>query len=325
MDNNFQTNTSVQTNEKKMAMHVSVVSIIVNVVLSAFKLFAGIFASSGAMISDAIHSASDVFSTFIVMIGIHISSKKADVQHQYGHERLECVASIILAVILAETGIGIGISGLQTICGGNYDHLQAPGLLALIAAIVSIVVKEWMFWYTRAAAKKTNSSALMADAWHHRSDALSSIGSFIGIFGARLGLPILDPIASVVICIFIVKAAFSIFKDAIDKMVDKSCDDETVEKIRKVVLEQDGVIGIDDLKTRLFGTRIYVDVDISADGEIPLKEAHRIAEEVHLSIENSFPTVKHCMVHVNPLNKPDVHDNVIQENTEENSEKSSEK
>lgn len=286
--------------DKKIAMRVSVVSIIVNVVLSLFKLIAGIFAASGAMISDAIHSASDVFSTFIVIIGVNISAKKADNEHQYGHERLECVASIILAVILAETGIGIGISGLDKIFGGNYENLEIPGMLALIAAVVSIAIKEWMFWYTRAAAKKINSGALMADAWHHRSDALSSIGAFIGILGARLGFPILDPIASVVICLFIVKAAFDIFKDAIDKMIDKSCDKETVDKIADVIRKQDGVEGIDDLKTRLFGTKIYVDVDISADGNITLTQAHQIAEDVHTSIEQTFPTVKHCMVHVNP-------------------------
>lgn len=288
--------------DKKIAMRVSVVSIIVNVALSLFKLLAGIFAASGAMISDAIHSASDVFSTFIVIIGVNISAKKADNEHQYGHERLECVASIILAVILAETGIGIGISGLDKIFAGNYESLEIPGLLALIAAVVSIAVKEWMFWYTRAAAKKINSGALMADAWHHRSDALSSIGAFIGILGARLGFPILDPIASVVICVFIVKAAFDIFKDAIDKMIDKSCDKETVDKIAAVIREQDGVEGIDDLKTRLFGTKIYVDVDISADGNITLTQAHQIAEDVHTSIEQTFPTVKHCMVHINPKN-----------------------
>ncbi|MDD6488828.1 MAG: cation diffusion facilitator family transporter [Clostridia bacterium] len=301
-NNNTAVIDEITKKDKKIAMRVSVVSIIVNVALSLFKLIAGIFAASGAMISDAIHSASDVFSTFIVIIGVNISAKKADNEHQYGHERLECVASIILAVILAETGIGIGISGLNKIFAGNYESLEIPGLLALIAAIVSIAVKEWMFWYTRAAAKKINSGALMADAWHHRSDALSSIGAFIGILGARLGFPILDPIASVVICLFIVKAAFDIFKDAIDKMIDKSCDKETVDKIAAVIREQNGVEGIDDLKTRLFGTKIYVDVDISADGNITLTQAHQIAENVHTSIEQAFPTVKHCMVHVNPKN-----------------------
>lgn len=288
------------SSEKKIAMRVSMVSIIVNVILSIFKLFAGIFARSGAMISDAVHSASDVFSTFIVIIGVNISNKKSDEEHQYGHERLECIASIILAVILFITGIGIGVGGIQKIIAGNYDNLKIPGLLALIAAIVSIVVKEWMYWYTRAAAKKINSGALMADAWHHRSDALSSIGAFVGIFGARLGFPILDPIASVVICIFIGKAAFDVFKDSIDKLVDKSCDNEIVSEMKTIVMKQQGVIRIDSIRTRLFGAKIYVDIEISADGSKTLNDTHEIAEKVHDIIELKFQSVKHCMVHVNP-------------------------
>lgn len=294
-------NKSVDTvNEKKIAMKVSVVSIIVNLVLSLFKLIAGLIAKSSAMISDAIHSASDVFSTFVVIIGVNIANKQSDDDHQYGHERLECVAAIILALVLAVTGIGIGASGVEKIMAGNYGDLEVPGLLALIAAIVSIAVKEWMYWYTRGAAKKINSSALMADAWHHRSDSLSSIGAFIGVLASRLGYPIFDPIASVIICIFIIKAAYDIFKDSIDKLVDKSCDDKTVEKIRKVIMNQEGVIRIDLLRTRLFGSKIYVDVEISADANKPLKETHAIAERVHDAIENEFKTVKHCMVHVNP-------------------------
>ena len=135
-------------NETRLAMRVSVISVIVNLVLSAFKLLAGIFANSGAMISDAVHSASDVFSTFIVMIGVTISGKKADKEHPYGHERMECVAAIVLAVILFATGLGIGWSGIQKIFFMNSDSLEVPGMLALIAALVSIVTKEWMYWFT---------------------------------------------------------------------------------------------------------------------------------------------------------------------------------
>lgn len=292
--------TKESTEIKKTAMRVSAVSIIVNVALSLFKLLAGMVAHSGAMISDAVHSASDVFSTFIVIIGVNIAEKRSDNEHQYGHERMECVASIILAVILSGTGIMIGYGGMKKIIYSNYGNLEMPGILALVAAITSILVKEWMFWYTRGAAKKINSGALMADAWHHRSDALSSVGAFAGILGARLGFKILDPVASVLICIFIEKAAYDIFKDSIDKLVDKSCDDKTVERIKQVISEQIGVLGIDDIRTRLFGSKIYVDVEISADGNKTLNETHDIAENVHESIENEFPTVKHCMVHVNP-------------------------
>lgn len=290
-----------QKQEAKLAMRVSAVSIAINLGLSLLKLLAGILAHSGAMISDAVHSASDVFSTFIVMIGVRISAKKSDADHPYGHERLECVASIVLAVILAATGLGIGSNGIQIICSGDYSHLVMPGVLALAAAVISIAVKEWMFWYTRAAAKQIHSGALMADAWHHRSDALSSVGAFIGILGARLGMPVLDPIASVLICVFIEKAAYDIFKDAIDKMVDKACPEEEEKKMREVIVAQKGVQKIDLLRTRMFGSKVYVDVEIAADGDISLREAHRIAEQVHDAMESSFSEVKHCMVHVNPL------------------------
>lgn len=285
---------------EQTAMHVSKVSILVNLLLSAGKLAAGILGSSGAMISDAIHSASDVFSTIIVMIGIKISGKGADREHPYGHERMECVAAILLAAVLAVTGFEIGTAGLDKIISGNYDTLRIPGISALAAAVISVAAKEWMYWYTRFYAKKINSSALMADAWHHRSDALSSIGAFIGILGARMGFPVLDPVASVVICLFILKAAYDIFKDAIDKMVDTACDPVIEEELRDFVLKQDGVLGIDLLRTRTFGSRIYVDVDIRADGSLPLRDAHLIADRVHDEIEKNFEQVKHIMVHVNP-------------------------
>ena len=286
--------------EQAIAMRVSTVSIIVNLALSLFKLIAGIAAHSGAMVSDAVHSASDVFSTFIVMIGVTISGKESDKEHPYGHERLECVASLLLAMVLALTGLGIGKTGVEKILGGEAAGLAVPGLLALIAAVSSVAVKEWMYWYTRAAAKKINSGALMADAWHHRSDALSSIGAFIGILGSRMGYPILDPIASLVICLFILKAAYDIFQDALAKMVDKACPEEVVDRMREIILAQEGVEGIDDIKTRLFGAKMYVDVEISVDGEKTLRAAHEIANRVHDAIEDAFPEVKHCMVHENP-------------------------
>ena len=286
---------------KQIAMRVSVVTIICNLLLSFFKLAAGLLGHSGAMISDAVHSASDVFSTIVAILGINISKKKSDQNHQYGHDRLECVAAIVLAVILFLTGVGIGIGGIKNIISGISEDIAVPGAIALAAAILSILIKEWMYWYTRKAAKKINSGALMADAWHHRSDALSSIGAFVGILGARMGYPILDPLASVVICLFIGKAASDIFRDAIDKMVDKSCDPETLGKMRSIILEQPGVQNIDLLQTRLFGPKIYVHIEIAADGNLTLREGHEIAQRVHDAMEKEFPLVKHCMVHVNPV------------------------
>ena len=293
-------NSSIKS-DKHIAMSVSTNSIIFNSILSGFKLFAGIISNSSAMVSDAVHSASDVFSTIIVMIGVNISSKEADDEHQYGHERFECVAGIILSCILFATGVGIGIIGIKRIFGVTNENLETPGMLALVAAIISIIIKEGMYWYTRFYAKKINSSALMADAWHHRSDAMSSVGSFIGIFGARIGFPMLDPIASLVICLFIIKASCDIFKDSMDKMIDKSCDSDIINKMKDIVKSQDGVCDIDDMKTRMFGSKIYLDVEISVKGSISLEEAHQIAQAVHDKIEGEFPLVKHCMVHVNPV------------------------
>ncbi len=291
---------NTQLTDCKIAERVSFVSIAVNLFLSLFKFAAGVIAHSGAMISDSVHSASDVFSSIIVIIGYKISDKKPDKDHPYGHERFECITSIVLAVILLITGLGIGKSTIDIIIGSSTKEILVPGTLAQIAALVSILIKELLYRYTIVYAKKINSSSLRADAWHHRSDALSSIGALIGITGAKIGYPIAEPIASLVICLFILKAVYYIFKDAVDKLVDKSCDDETTAAMTKVIKEKQGVESLVSLKTRMFGSKIYVDVIISADGTLPLTNAHQIAQTVHDDIEEKFPNVKHCMVHVDP-------------------------
>ncbi|MBR5093540.1 MAG: cation transporter [Oscillospiraceae bacterium] len=284
---------------EKTATRVSLLSIAGNALLSLFKLLAGILAHSGAMISDAVHSASDVLSSFIVIIGVKLSVREADREHPYGHERFECVAAIVLAVLLAGTGVLIGYRAVMQIVG-EAGEVQEPGLLALIAAAVSIVVKEAMYWYTRFYAKKLRSSALMASAWDHRSDALSSIGALIGIAGARLGVAVMEPLASLLICLFILKAAYDIFRDATEKMVDRACDEETEQQLRQTALAQEGVLGIGRMRTRQFGSRIYVDLEILADGSLSLRDAHAIAQRVHDRIEAEHPDVKHIMVHVDP-------------------------
>ncbi len=284
----------------RTAMRVSRNTIIGNVVLFAFKFAAGLLGRSAAMLSDALHSLSDVLSTVIVMIGIKLAAKEPDSEHPYGHERFECVAAIILAAILFVTGLGLGYGGLERILTGSYEGLALPGVIALVAALVSIVSKEAMYWYTHAAAKKIDSGALMADAWHHRSDALSSIGSFAGILGARMGMPILDSIACLVICAFVLKAAIDVFRDAVAKITDKACDEELAGEIRDLILEQEDVLELDRLRTRIFGNRIYVDVEIAVYGQLTLHEGHEVAQRVHDAIEAQYPAVKHCMVHVNP-------------------------
>lgn len=283
-----------------IAVRVSIVSIIGNTVLSLLKILAGILAHSGAMISDAVHSASDVFSSVIVIIGVKISAKASDKEHPYGHERFECVAAIILAVILLVTALFIGHTALEHITGGSLSRLPIPGFSALLAAILSIAAKEAMYWYTRFYAVGLDSGALMADAWHHRSDALSSVGAFIGIAGARMGYPVLDSIASLTICVFILKAALDVFRDAIRKMVDHSCDEKMEKSLLCCAAAQSGVLGVDALHTRIFGSRIYVDIEIRADGGITLTESHAIAVKLHNAIEAQFPKVKHILVSVNP-------------------------
>jgi cation diffusion facilitator family transporter len=282
------------------AVKVSVISIIVNMALSLGKFIVGFSGNSTALISDAVHSASDVFSTFIVIIGVVISGKGADREHPYGHERMECIAAVILAAALGATGAGIGYNGIMTIYSGAYNEMKIPSAAALITAVISIIVKELMYQFTKITAKQINSDALMADAWHHRSDALSSVGSFAGIGGAMLGYPIFDSIAAIIICIFILKAAVDIAVDSVNKLVDKSCGDEIEKNISDIILAQNGVMALEDIKTRMFGAKIYVDIIIAVNGNLTLYEAHDIAELVHDEVEKNFENVKHCMVHVNP-------------------------
>lgn len=286
--------------EKKIIRQLSTVGIAGNAALVAFKLYAGLAGHSPAMVSDAVHSLSDVFATFIAFIGVRLSMKAADEQHPYGHDRMECVASLLLGLILLATGVGIGISGVRTILAGHYDRLTVPSRIALVAAIVSIAVKEAMFWYTRFFARKLNSSAFMADAWHHRSDAFSSVGSLIGIGGARLGVPVLEPIACVLICLCILKVAYDILKDAVEKMLDTACDAQYEEALGAFIKSQAGVRSLDRLRTRKFGNRIYIDAEIGVDGELCLRDAHAIAERVHNAVEAQYPSIKHIMIHENP-------------------------
>lgn len=292
--------------EQKTAYKVLIMSITVNVLLSILKFAAGIAGNSSAMISDAADSASDVFSTIVVIIGIKASVKEADAEHPYGHERMESVAAVIISAVLLLTGLSIGFDGIKHIVEGNYVNDDAPSFIALIAAVVSIIIKEFMFRYTKSVAKKIHSDSILADAWHHRSDALSSVGSFSGILGSMLGFKIADSLASIIICVLILKAGIDIATDAINKMVDKSCDIDTEQKIKGIIQNEAGVVRLDDIKTRMFGSRIYVDIIIETDGDIPLRDAHEIAERVHDKVEVCCPQVKHCMIHVNPAEQDDM-------------------
>lgn len=286
--------------ENAVIRRLSLVSLVGNALLSGFKLFAGVWGHSGAMISDAIHSFSDVLTTFIAWFGVKVSRRAADASHPYGHERLECVASLILGIVLMGTGIGVGRAGLETILSGEYGNITPPGAIALVAAVLSIVSKEAMYWYTRYYAKLIHSDAFLADAWHHRSDAFSSVGSLIGIGGAMLGFPVMDSVASVVICLFILKVAYDILKDAVVKMLDTSCGEQYEAELQAFVSAQKDVVCVDTLHSRMFGSKVYVDLEIEVDGRKTLQEAHDVAERVHNELERNFPDIKHVMVHLNP-------------------------
>lgn len=272
-------------------------TIIVNILLCIFKILAGIIGKSSAMLADGVHTLSDVLATVIVIIGLKVSSKDADHDHPYGHEKYEPIFAKIISVILILTGFFIGYEGAKALI--NKD-MHTPGQIALIAAFVSIIIKEGMYWYTIKIAKKLKSISMEADAWHHRSDAFSSIGTFAGILGARMGIKALDPIAGIVVSIFIIKVGIDFWLKSSKELVDYSADDEVIDKIREITLSINGVHEINDLKTRIFGNKLYVDIEISVDGDLSVKKGHDIAQRVHDNIEMEIEDIKHCMVHVDP-------------------------
>ena len=284
--------------EKALGIRISFVTIVINVLLFLIKTIIGILGKSTAMIADGVHSLSDVLTTIGVIIGLKLSSKPDDKCHPYGHEKIESLASIFLGFLLLLVALGIGYSGINTIISGNYNE---PKFIAIVGAIISILVKEWMYWYTIKYAKVINSTSMKADAWHHRSDAISSVGALVGIIGARSGFPILDPMVSIVICIVIVKVAIDILKQSTHEIIDKSADERVIEKITKEILEIQGVERIDSIKTRIHVNTLYVDVEVSVNKDLTVEESHNIAIEIHRKIEDNN-NVKHCMVHINPFN-----------------------
>ena len=284
----------------KVIAQLSIVGVGGNVLLAVFKFIAGVLGNSMALVSDAVHSSSDVLATAVAYVGDRIARREADENHPYGHERFEQLASAILALILASVGIGIGYAGVQSLLNGGAGD-GAPGALALVAAGVSIVVKEAMFWYTRYGARKINSDVFMADAWHHRTDALSSVAALIGVGATMLGFPLGDPIASIIICLFILKVAWDVGREAVGKLVDESGGSELDEAIAACAARCDIVDHVDLVVTRRFGSLYYADVEVAMDGSLSLDEAHKHAEEIHDRIEREIELVKHVTVHVNPV------------------------
>jgi len=289
---------------EKEIYKVTLVGGAVNALLLLFKFVAGIVGHSSAMIADAAHSLSDFVTDIIVLVFVRISNKPQDKSHDYGHGKYETLALTIIGIALMAVAIGIIVKGAMKIAAwANGDALEAPGMLAFWAAFVSIVMKEAVYRYSVIKARKLNSKALEANAWHHRSDALSSIGTAVGIGGAIfLGerWTILDPIASVVVGAFIVKVAFDLLKDGIGDLMEQSLPDEVEDEILKLAATVPGVSEPHALRTRRIGNHYAIEMHILMDGSISLKEAHDKASKVENLLREHYGDETHVVVHVEP-------------------------
>ena len=291
-------------NREKQIFRVTLLGSFVNLLLVVFKFIAGIVGHSAAMIADAVHSLSDFITDIIVIIFVAISGKPEDSDHSYGHGKYETLATAVIGIILFFVGVGILISGIKAIVGALQGvPLQAPSLLALIAAVISIVVKEALYHYTVKRGKALDSSSVVANAWHHRSDALSSIGTAIGIGGAVfLGEQwrILDPIAAVVVSIFIIKVAVELIKPCIDELVERSLPEEVEQRIHALILQSPQVSSPHHLRTRRIGSCIAIEVHIRMDGQISLSEAHQVASDIERRLKAEFGEKTHIGIHMEP-------------------------
>lgn len=285
-------------NNYKEGTKASYITAMLNLFLAIIKFIAGVIGRSSAMVADAIHTFSDIATTAVVIVGLKISNKEADKKHPYGHEKFEPECSKIVSLLLILTGIYLAYSSIKIIIYGNFT---TPKSIAIYAALASIAIKEAMYWYTILVARKIKSISMEADAWHHRSDALSSIGTLIGIVGARMGFAILDPVAGLIVSFLVIKVGLDFYIKAIKSIVDESADESTIEKISDLALSVTGVESINDLKTRIFGNRIYVDIEVYVNKSISVEEGHNIAHSVHDIIEATLTEVKHCMVHIEPM------------------------
>lgn len=277
---------------------VTMLSIVLNIILAILKMLAGILGNSTAIIADGLHTASDIVTSIGILVGNKISRKPRDKEHQYGHEKAESLVSFTLAAVLILIAIKIGFDGITVLF--SLDELQVPTVLPLIMSIVSIVVKEYQYHITIKVAKRINSSSLKADAWHHRSDALSSIAAFIGIGGAILGIKILDPIASVIVAIVVVKVGIDILKSSCNELMDSSINENDIKKINDIVNDYNKVYGIKDIKTRKYGSVAFIDMSIFVDNNESLEEAHEIADDIEKEIINKLNYIKDINIHIEP-------------------------
>lgn len=281
------------------ANKVTIISILWNIVLAIIKISAGIIGKSNAMIADGAHSASDIISSVGVLIGNKIASIPKDKGHNYGHEKAETLVSFLLAIILVILSIKIGYNGAYSLF--HLNEVQIPTAFPLVVSVISIIIKEYQYRITIKVAKKTNSPALKADAWHHRSDALSSVAAFIGIGGAILGFKSLDSIASIVVAIFIAKVGIEILIGSSNELMDISIDEEKEKEIKTIVDEVEGIKSLREIRTRKYGAMAYVDLVICVDKDISVLEGHRIASDLENLILKKMKFIKGVTVHVEPL------------------------
>lgn len=288
---------------------VTCIGSVVNLLLLAFKFLAGILAGSAAMIADAVHSLSDFITDVVVILFVRLSNKPQDKDHDYGHGKYETLATAIIGIALLAVGAGICWDGLLSIKAvWDGEMLEAPGWLAFVAAIVSIVSKEILFRYTVVVGRKTNSAAVVANAWHHRSDALSSIGTAVGIGGAIMLGPswrILDPLAAVVVSFFIMKVSVTLLKPCIDDLTERSLPDDVEMQIEKIANETPGVSELHNLRTRRIGNHYAIEMHVRMDGHLTLNEAHAKASQIEQRLRNSFGQQTHIGIHVEPVKNAD--------------------
>ncbi len=289
----------------KAIYKVTLVGSLVNFLLVVFKFFAGIMGHSAAMLADAVHSLSDFITDIIVIAFVRISSKPEDEGHDYGHGKYETLATAIIGIILLFVGFGILWNGATSIYHFlNGASLPEPGMLALIAALISIVFKEILYQYTIFEGKKLNSQAVLANAWHHRSDALSSIGTAIGIGGAILlgnHWRVLDPIAAVIVSLFIMKVAVQLLIPCVEELLEKSLPAEVEDKIQETILSFPGVSSPHHLRTRRIGNYYAIEVHVRMNGKIPLEEAHHTATAIENKLRELFGRGTHIGIHVEPM------------------------
>lgn len=284
---------------------VTLMGSVVNVVLLVFKFMAGILGGSAAMIADAVHSLSDFLTDIVVVLFVKISSKPEDKDHDYGHGKYETLATSFIGVALLCVGLYILYSGsYRTWAAFKGSPIEQPGIVALWAALFSIVMKEWTYRFTAKVGKEVQSQAVIANAWHHRSDSLSSIGTAIGIGGAIfLGKEwaVLDPIAAVVVSIFIIRTAAMLVSGALDELLEKSLPDAEERQIEEIVHSEPEVSGMHHLCTRRIGNRIAIEMHLRMPGEISLNESHAHATNIERKLRNHFGERTHINIHVEPL------------------------